>query len=75
MTTNLDDRNDRACFLIEAATPEGQAVGIVQDSLFCRYLLSLMSEDRLQEVIGKLSVEAMRKASDCLKAALLLDRS
>lgn len=70
LTTNLDDRDDTAYFLIEAATPEGQAAGIIQDSLFSGYLLSLMSEDRLQDVIGKLPDEAMRKADECLKAAL-----
>jgi mRNA-degrading endonuclease toxin of MazEF toxin-antitoxin module len=32
--------------------------------------LSLMSEDRLQDAIGKLSDGAMRKADECLKAAL-----
>ncbi len=71
LTTNLDDKNDSACFLIEAATPEGQAAGIVQDSLFSGYLISLLSEDRLQDVIGKLSDEAMRKVDECLKAALI----
>ncbi len=70
LTTNLDDKGDPACFLIEAGTPEGQAAGILQDSLFSGYLISLMSEDRLQDVIGKLSDEAMRKITDCLKAAL-----
>src|SRR5712691_11998900 len=70
LTTNLDDKNDPACFLIEAATPEGQAAGIIQDSLFSGYLISLMSEDRLQDVIGKLSDGAMRKTDECLKAAL-----
>src|SRR5436305_4342022 len=70
LTTNLDDKNDPACFLIEVGTPEGQAAGILQDSLFSGYLISLMSEDRLQEVIGKLPDEAMRKADACLKAAL-----
>src|SRR5262245_14011787 len=67
LTTNLDDKNDPACFLIEAGTPEGQAAGILHDSLFSGYLVSLMSEDRLQEVIGKLSDDAMRKADSCLK--------
>ena len=33
-------------------------------------MISLMSEDRLHDVIGKLSDEAMRKADECLKAAL-----
>src|SRR5467141_3642899 len=58
LTTNLDDKDDPACFLIEAGTPEGDAAGIVQDSLFCGYLISLMSEDRLQDVIGKFTDEA-----------------
>ena len=72
LTTNLDDKDDPTCFLIEAATPEGHAAGIIQDSVFSGYLLSLMSDDRLQDVIGKLSDGAMRKADECLKAALEL---
>ena len=71
LTTNLADKNDPACFLIEVGTPEGQAAGIIQDCLFSGYLISLMSEDRLQDVIGKLSDEAMRKADQCLKTALI----
>lgn len=70
LTTNLDDKDDPACFLIEAGTARGQAAGILHDSLFSGYLLSLMTEDRLQDVIGKLSDEAMRKVDECLKAAL-----
>jgi mRNA interferase MazF len=70
ITTNLDGKDDPACFLIEAAKPEGRAAGIAQDSLFSGYLVSLMSEDRLQDVIGKLSDESMRKADQCLKVAL-----
>jgi mRNA-degrading endonuclease toxin of MazEF toxin-antitoxin module len=34
LTTNLADKDDPACFLIELATPEGQAAGISQDSVF-----------------------------------------
>ncbi|MCI0639701.1 MAG: type II toxin-antitoxin system PemK/MazF family toxin [Gemmataceae bacterium] len=70
MTTNLDDKDEPACILIEAATPEGKAAGILEDSLFSGYLMSLMSEDRLQDVIGKLSEETMQQADECLKAAL-----
>jgi mRNA-degrading endonuclease toxin of MazEF toxin-antitoxin module len=70
LTTNLDDKDDPACFLIEAGSQEGHAAGIIRDSLFSGYLISLMSEDRLQDVIGKLSDETMRKANECLKAAL-----
>jgi mRNA-degrading endonuclease toxin of MazEF toxin-antitoxin module len=71
LTTNLDDKNDPACFLIEAASSAGQAAGIVQDSLFSGYLISMMSEDRLQDVIGRLPNDLMRKADECLKAALI----
>jgi mRNA-degrading endonuclease toxin of MazEF toxin-antitoxin module len=70
LTTNLDDKDDPTCFLIEAAMPKGHAAGIIQDSVFSGYLLSLISEDRLQDVIGKLSDGAMRKADERLKAAL-----
>lgn len=70
LTSNLADQGNPACFLIEAGTPEGNAAGITQDSLFSGYLLSLMSEDRLLDVIGKLSDEALKKADVCLKAAL-----
>ena len=70
LTSNLNDKNDPACFLIEAGTPEGNAAGIVRDSLFSAYLLALMNEDRLQDVIGKLSDASMLKADACLKAAL-----
>lgn len=70
LTTNLDDKDDPACFLIEAGTPEGLTAGVVRDSLFSGHPISLMSEDRLQDTIGKLSDEAMRKVDVCVKAAL-----
>ncbi len=72
LTTNLNDRNDPACFVLEATTPEGRAAGLQHDSLFCGYLISLMSEDRLTDVIGKLSDETLRRADSCLRAALAL---
>ena len=70
MTTNMRDKDDPACLLIEAGTAEGQSAGIVKDSVISGYLLSLMSEDRLQDRIGELSDETMQKVDECLKAAL-----
>lgn len=70
LTTNLDDQNDPACCLLKAGTPEGNSAGILQDSLFSGYLISLMSEDRLQDVIGKLPGEFMKKVNECLKTAI-----
>ncbi len=70
MKTNMRDKDDPACLLMEAAAPEGKAAGIVRDSVISGYLLSLMSEDRLQDQIGKLSDQTMQKVDDCLKTAL-----
>ncbi len=70
ITTNLDEKDDPACLLIEASSPEAKAAGLDRDCVVCCTLLALMSEDRLQEKIGQLSAEALIKLDDCLKAAL-----
>src|SRR5258708_6232568 len=70
VTTNLDEKDDPAFLFVEASTPEAKAAGLDRDCLICCTLLSLMSEDRLQEKIGKLSAEMLSKLDDCLKAAL-----
>ena len=70
VTGNLDSKDDPACLLVEAATPEAKAAGLHQDCLICCTLLSLMTDDRLTEKIGKLSAEMLAKLDSCLKAAL-----
>ncbi len=45
-------------------------VVVTRDCLISGYLLTLMSEDRLQERIGRLSAEMISKLDVCLKAAL-----
>jgi mRNA interferase MazF len=70
VTANLDEKADPACLLVEASTPEAKAAGFDRDCLICCTLLSLMSEDRLKEKIGKLPVETLGRLDDCLKAAL-----
>ena len=70
LTTNLDDRDDPACFVIEAATAERRAAGITQDSSFSGYLISMMTEDRLVDVIGKVPERLLQKMDTALKAAL-----
>ena len=72
LTTNLSDIDDPACLFVEAETPEGRAAGLAKDSVFSGYLLSLMSEDRLTDRIGRLPDETVRKANHCLRAALEL---
>ncbi len=73
VTGNLAEKDDPACLLIEAATPEGKASGLDQDCLICCTLLSLMNEDRLREKIGKLSGQMLAELDDCLKAALAIN--
>ena len=70
LTTNLSDRDDPACLLVEAESPEGRAAGLSRDSVLSGYLLSLMSEDRLTDRIGRLPDDTMRKVKHCLQAAL-----
>jgi mRNA interferase MazF len=70
VTTNLAEASDPANLLIEVATPEGQATGLVQDSVVTCLHLVTMSENRIGKVIGKLSVGLLQKIDDCLRAAL-----
>jgi mRNA-degrading endonuclease toxin of MazEF toxin-antitoxin module len=70
VTGHLAEKDDPACLFVEAATSEAKAAGLDRDCLICCTLLSLMSEDRLQEKIGQLSAEMLAEVDDCLKAAL-----
>ncbi len=70
VTSNLDDKGDPAYLFVEAATPGGKAAGFDRDCLICCTLLSLMSEDRLQDKIGRLPADLLLELNECLKAAL-----
>ena len=70
VTGNLEGKGDPACLFLDGSTPEAQAAGLTRDCLISGYLLTLMSDDRLQERIGRLPAETMSKLDDCLKAAL-----
>ena len=70
VTANLAETADPAFLFIEAATPEAKAAGFDRDCLICCTLLSLMSEDRLNEKIGTLPAATLSRLDDCLKAAL-----
>src|SRR5207244_7622611 len=70
ITTNLAAASDPANLLIQISTPEGQATGLVCDSVVTCLHLITMSEDRIRRVIGKLSAPLLGTLNDCLKAAL-----
>ena len=70
VTTNLTLASDAAHLLIEVATPDGQATGLIQDCLITCLHLVTMSEERVGRVIGKLSPGLIAKLDCCLKAQL-----
>jgi mRNA interferase MazF len=70
VTSNLGATSDPANLLIEVATPEGRATGLLQDSVITCLHLVTMSEDRVGKTIGKLSGGLLAKMDGCLKAAL-----
>jgi mRNA-degrading endonuclease toxin of MazEF toxin-antitoxin module len=70
VTKNVTMANDPACLFIDATTPEGQATGVLQDSVVSCLLMATIRADRVDQVIGVLSQSMQQKLNDCLKAAL-----
>jgi mRNA-degrading endonuclease toxin of MazEF toxin-antitoxin module len=70
ITTNLAPANDPAFILIDIATPEGKATGLDQNSLVSGLFLATVFGDRIDRVIGKVSVGLMQKVNACLKTTL-----
>ena len=70
VTGNLDEKGESACLFIDASTSDGQATGLTHDCVVSCTLLSLMSEDRLRERIGRLPTQLLAELDDCLKAAI-----
>jgi mRNA interferase MazF len=70
VTGNLAEAADPATLLIEVSTPEGAATGLKRDSLVNCLFLQTLSEDRANQIIGKISASMLVKLDHCLKAAL-----
>ena len=70
VTGNLADKGDPACVFLDGSTPDARTAGLTRDCLISCYLLTLISEDRLRERIGRLSDEMLARLDGCLKAAL-----
>src|SRR5262245_58721736 len=62
--------NDPACFFIDASTPEGQATGVLQDSVVSCLLMATIKADNVDQVIGALSDAMKQQLNGCVKAAL-----
>lgn len=68
-TSNLLLRSDPACLFVAASSPEGQAAGLKQDSVFSCLMLSTVG-GLSGPKIGTLSPALMRQLDDCLRVAL-----
>lgn len=70
ITSNTSRVGEATQLLIETATPDGAASGLLHGSAVrCERLHSIPQAD-VRRVIGKLSDPLMRQVDDCLKAAL-----
>ena len=69
VTKNLTMKGDPALF-IDVSTPEGQATGLLVDSVVSSLVLVTVYSDTVAQVLGSLSSTALQKFDDCLKVGL-----
>ncbi len=70
VTKNLALASDPACLFVDLNTPEGQATGLIQDSVVSCLLLATVDADKVAQHLGSLSAAMEQKLDGCLKAAL-----
>jgi mRNA-degrading endonuclease toxin of MazEF toxin-antitoxin module len=70
VTKNLTMANDPGCLYIDVSTPEGQATGLVRDSVVSCLVLVTVYTDTVAQVLGSLSAAMTQKLNDCLKRTL-----
>ena len=72
VTKNLTMASDPACLFVDTNTPEGQATGLVRDSVISCLVLVTIYADTGTQILGTLSPSMKTKLDACLKAALEL---
>lgn len=72
VTSNLTMATDPACLFIDLTTPDGQATGLLRDSVVSCLLIVTVYADSVDQVLGALSPALLQKLDDCLKVALAL---
>jgi mRNA interferase MazF len=71
VTKNLSMAGDPACLFIDSTTPDGQATGLLRDSVVSCLLLVTVYADSVTQ-LGTLSPSLEQRLNSCLKAALAL---
>ncbi len=70
ITTNLALAGDPACLFIDVATPEGQATGLLGNSVVSCLALATVYANAVAQTLGSLSPTMVRQIDSCLKVAL-----
>jgi mRNA interferase MazF len=70
VTSNLTMAGDPASLFIDTSTPEGQATGLLRDSVVSCLVLVTVYTDTVAQILGSLSAPMKQKLTDCLKVAL-----
>ena len=70
VTKNLTMKSDPACLFIDVNTPEGQATGLLIDSVVSSLVLVTVYTDTVAQVLGSLSPTLLQKLDACLKEGL-----
>lgn len=70
ITSNVSMANDPACLFIDIGTPDGQATGLLRNSVASCLILATVRADSIETIMGSLSGGLLQKLDGCLKAAL-----
>src|SRR4051812_24432101 len=70
VTSNLAMASDPACLFIDITTPDGQATGLLHDSVVSCLTLATVYQDAVVQTLGTLSPTLRQRLDDCLKVAL-----
>lgn len=70
VTKNLAMKDDPACLYIDVSTPEGQATGLLVDSVVSGLVLDTVYADSIDQKLGSLSPVLLQQLDGCLKVAL-----
>ncbi len=73
VTKNLAMKDDPACLFIDLTTPDGQATGLLVDSVVSGLVLDTVYADTIAQVLGNLSPALLLQFDMCLKVGLGLN--
>jgi mRNA interferase MazF len=70
VTKNLKMKDDPACLFIDLNTPDGQATGLLVDSVVSSLVIETVYIDSIDRVLGALSPALLQQLDRCLRKGL-----